>query len=202
MPDHWQRQDKYQQIRDEIQRTVAVVGLERKNAVTRCFGLPVLGDWMAAEDLSPEIAKQVAERDEHDRPSAIPEGPVDVEDAQIQKQYRHFVAQETGQVRARRNEDPLLVLLSEVSRKVPGVQTHSIAGRNAEEGAVGDAEGQGDQRSDIVPADCAVDAGPRIYSQGDENGGEDGTDDSGCDNLMSPGRDTGWKTSFHSNWQF
>lgn len=130
-PYHGKWQDEYQQIRYKVQRAVTVVGLEREDAVTWDFGLPVFGDGLAAEYLSPEIAEQVAERDEHDSPSAVSKTSIDVEDPQVQKEYRHLVAEETGQVRAGRYEDPLLVLLSEVSGEVPGVEAHSIAGRDA-----------------------------------------------------------------------
>ena len=102
---------------------------------------PVLSNGLAAENLRPEIAEEVAERDEHNGPGAISKGSINVKDAQVQTQNRHLVAEQTGQVDARGDKDPLLILFSEIAGEVPGVEAHAIAGRDAEEDAVGDAEG-------------------------------------------------------------
>ena len=102
---------------------------------------PVFSDGPAAENLCPEIAEEIAERDEHDGPGAISKGSMNVKDPQVQAQNRRLVAEQTGQVGARSNEDPLLVLFSEIAKEVPGVEAHAIACRDAEEDAVGDAEG-------------------------------------------------------------
>ena len=102
---------------------------------------PIFSHGPAAENLRPEIAEEIAERDENNDPGTISKGSIDVKDSQVQAQDRHLVAEQTGQVGARGDEDPLLVLLSEIARHVPGVEAHAVAGCDAKEDAEGDAEG-------------------------------------------------------------
>ena len=102
---------------------------------------PVLSNGPAAENLCPEIAEKIAKRHEHDRPCAIPKRTINIEDPQVQEQDGHLIPEQTGQVSARGDKDPLLILLSEIAREVPGVETHAVAGGDAEEDGVGDAEG-------------------------------------------------------------
>ena len=140
-PNHRQRQDEYQQIGYKVQGTIAIVGLERQDAMAREIRYPVFSDGPAAENLRPEIAEEIAERDEHNSPGAISKGSIHVKDPQVQAQNRHLVAEQTRQVDARGDKDPLQVLFCEIAGDVPGVEAYAVAGRDTEEDAVGDAEG-------------------------------------------------------------
>ena len=140
-PNHRQRQDEYQQIGYKVQGTIAIVGLERQDAMAREIRYPVYSDGPAAENLRPEIAEEIAERDEHNSPGAISKGSIHVKNPQVQAQNRHLVAEQAGQVDARGDKDQLLVLFSEIAGDVPGVEAYAVAGRDTEEDAVGDAEG-------------------------------------------------------------
>ena len=48
--------------------------------MARQLRIPILGDRTASEYLSPEIAEQIAERNEHDRKSAVAERAADLKD--------------------------------------------------------------------------------------------------------------------------
>ena len=77
--------------------------------------------------------------------------------------------------------------------EVPSVETHAIASCDAEEGAIGDAEGQGNEGDVVVPAHgAAVDAGAGVDARGDEDGGEDGAGDCRRDEFVGARRNACW----------
>ena len=102
---------------------------------------PVFSDGSAAENPSPEIAEEIAERDEHNGPGAISKASINIKDPQVQAQNRHLIAEQTRPVGAPGNKDPLQILFSKIAGKVPGVEAHVVAGRDRDKDAVGDAEG-------------------------------------------------------------
>ena len=102
---------------------------------------PVFSDGPAAENLRPEIAQEIAKGGKHDGPGAIPKWSINAKNPQVQAQNRHLVAEQTENVGARGEKDPLLVRFSGIAREVEGGGAHAVAGRDAEENAIGDAKG-------------------------------------------------------------
>ncbi len=57
---------------------------------------PVLRTWRATEDLSPEIAKDVAANEEHYQPGDISKRLVDSKQTEVEYKNRHFVAKQAN----------------------------------------------------------------------------------------------------------
>jgi len=158
---------------------------------------------MTSKKLRPEIGEKVTEDDQHDRPRAISERPIDVEDAQVEEQDGHLVAKKTDQPGERSDKDPPLVLLSKTLGKVPSVQTHAILSHNAGQSAVDDDEWIRGKRSvwtmlvahptcleiwklTVVPTYCTIDKDPCIHAHREEDGGEYTASDTSNDEIMRP----------------
>lgn len=107
----------------------------------RSLGGPRLPDWIAAEKLGPEIRKKVTEDNEHDAKGGIPKRSVDVENTQVEEQYRHLVAKKAEQPGKRPDKDPFLVLLTKSFCESRGMQPHAILGRDACQNAISDDKG-------------------------------------------------------------
>ena len=76
--------------------------------MARQGGRPVFHDRCAPEELRHEVAEQVSEHEEHDRPGAEPESGADAEEAKVKEENAEFVAKEADDIDRRGSEDPLV----------------------------------------------------------------------------------------------
>lgn len=150
---------------------------------------PRLGHRTAPKQLRPEIAEQISEDHEHGRVGGVAEAAVDVEDAQVEKADGHLVAKQRDDVRGGADKDPFLVVLAEVSWEVPCVKAHTVAGVPAGEDAIGDDDRECQEGNVVIPTGGVVYPEARVHAEGDEDDGENGAADGGCNKLVGAGRD-------------
>lgn len=66
--------------------------------MARELGRPEFGNWVAAEELGPEVGEQVTGHEESDCEGGVAEAGVDAEEAEVEEEDAEFVAEKGEEV--------------------------------------------------------------------------------------------------------